>query len=184
MPARNVIITVPNLITVIRLVLVPVIIYLAIESAYGLAFALFIVAGMADALDGYVARRFHLTSQLGAHLDPLADKALLISLYIVLATIPAIPVWLAILVVSRDVLIIGAFLLSWVLGSRTEVRPLAVSKANTAAQIVLVAVVLADLAFPTDFAAIRLLLVVMVAMLTSISGTAYLVGWFRHMNLA
>lgn len=184
MRSDSVIVTIPNLITVIRLFSVPLIVWLVIAGAYPAAFWLFLGAGLADAADGFIARRFQLTSQLGAYLDPLADKALLISVYVVLATTFAIPAWLTIMVVSRDFLIIGAVLLSWVLDKPAEVKPLAISKINTVAQILLVVVVLADLAYFESFDTVRLVLTAAVAALTAASAGAYLVGWFRHMNLA
>jgi cardiolipin synthase len=181
-----VIVTIPNLISVIRLVAAPAIIWLVIDGAYVFAFWLFLAAGLADAADGYIARRFKLASELGAYLDPLADKILLISLYVVLAATKSdeMPIWLAILVVSRDLLIMGAVVLSWMLDKPLTMRPLVVSKANTVAQIVLVVVVLANLAFGGHFEEVRIGLVVLVGVLTASSATAYFIAWFRHMSLA
>ena len=87
-------------------------------------------------------------SELGAYLDPIADKALLVSIYVTFAIPAQLPVWLAILVVSRDLLIIGGVVLSWMLDQPIEMRPRMISKVNTVFQIVLAAVVLADQAFP------------------------------------
>src|SRR6202035_4331315 len=97
------------------------------------AFALFLVAGISDAVDGFLAKRFHMASELGAYLDPLADKTLIVSIYVSLGIAGGLPLFLVILVVSRDIMIIGAFMLSWLVGRPMPVRPLPVSKANTAA---------------------------------------------------
>ena len=181
---RSFILILPNLITVARLLMVPTIVLLITEGSYPGAFWIFVLAGIGDGVDGFIARQFDARSRLGAFLDPLADKALLVSIYLSLTFMAEIPVWLAILVVSRDVLIVGAVLLSWVMEKPVEVHPLTVSKANTAAQIVLAAVVLGDLAFFVDLAWVRRVMVITVAVLTIASASAYLVGWVRHMMRA
>ncbi|MFO1185060.1 MAG: CDP-alcohol phosphatidyltransferase family protein, partial [Bauldia sp.] len=106
-PIPGFIVTLPNIITLLRLVLVPTIVWLITIQRPVLAFWLFVMAGAGDALDGHLARKFDLRSRLGALLDPLADKVLLVSLYVVLTIMSEIPTWLAYLVVSRDVLIVG-----------------------------------------------------------------------------
>ena len=95
------------------------------------AFLLFLAAGVSDAIDGYLAKRFAMTSELGAYLDPLADKALIVSIYVTLGVSGEIPVWLVILVVSRDIMIVGGLLLAWVLGQPMKVKPLTVIVALT-----------------------------------------------------
>ena len=110
-----------------------------------LAFIVFVIAGVSDAIDGFLAKRFDMATELGAYLDPLADKALLVSIYVTLAMLGKMPAWLTIVVVSRDIMIVGAIVLSWVLGKPVTIRPLRVSKLNTAAQIVLAALVLGSL---------------------------------------
>jgi cardiolipin synthase len=173
-------VNIPNLITLGRLVLVPTIVWLLIGNYYVTTFWLFVAAGISDAIDGFLARQFNAATELGAYLDPLADKALLVSIYVVLAVKAELPVWLAVMVVSRDVLIVGAFLLAWVINRPIDVRPLWISKANTFAQIVLAAVALADLAHRYDLNQIRVALIAIVAILTVSSAGAYLVGWMRH----
>ena len=100
------------------------------------------MAGISDAVDGFLAKRFHMASELGAYLDPLADKALIVSIYVALGISGALPISLVILVVSRDIMIISGFMLSWLVGRPMPVRPLPVSKANTVAQILLATLVL------------------------------------------
>ena len=171
---------IPNLITLGRLVLVPTIVWLLIADFYVLSFWLFVVAGISDSIDGFLARQLNAMTELGAYLDPLADKALLVSIYVVLGVKTEIPVWLAVMVVSRDVVIIGAFLLAWIIDKPVDVRPLAVSKANTFAQIVLAGVVLAALASGYELVPARTILVAIVAILTVGSAAAYLVSWAHH----
>lgn len=171
----------PNFITLGRIILVPVIIWLVVSREWGLAFALFVVAGISDALDGFIAKRFGMTTELGATIDPLADKALLVSLYIALAFTRDIPPWLAILVVFRDFIIVSAVLVAWSLDKPLEIKPLTVSKVNTAAQIGLVAGVLAVKAFGLDTGVVLPIAFAVAGALTLASGAAYLVLWVRHM---
>ncbi|MDA8251772.1 MAG: CDP-alcohol phosphatidyltransferase family protein [Rhodospirillales bacterium] len=135
------VVNVANIITLGRLCLVPVAVWLVLEGQTFVAFWLFLAAGASDAVDGWLARRRGPTA-VGALLDPVADKALLVSMYVTLAAIHVLPNWLAILVVFRDVLIVGGVLALSVLGMPVEIRPLMVSKLNTVLQIVLVAVAL------------------------------------------
>ena len=170
------------MITVGRLLLVPVTVALIASERWSLAFAAFTVAGVSDAIDGFLARHFDLRTELGAYLDPLADKALLVSIYISLAVGGVLPAPLAILVVSRDVMIIGAVIVSWVLHRPVEIRPLLVSKLNTAAQIALACAVMAGLAFGISLAGWLPVFEWIVAALTIASMAAYLDQWLRHMN--
>lgn len=172
----------PNLITIGRILLVPLTVWLIISDAYGLAFLAFVAAGVSDGIDGYLARRWNQRTELGAHLDPLADKALLVSIYVTLGLLKELPAWLVIAVVSRDVLIVGAFMLSWLMDKPVRVAPLMVSKINTAGQIILVAVVLGALALGRNFGVIITGGMVAVGLLTVISGGAYLLEWLRHMT--
>ena len=170
------------MITILRFVLVPAVVYWLIGGQWQLAFAGFLVAGISDGVDGFVARHFNQRSKLGGYLDPMADKLLLVSVFVVLGFMSELPLWLVIAAVSRDALIVCAVLLSTVMGNPVEMKPLMVSKANTAVQIVLVAVVLAELAFTTDFGPLRPALIILSALLTVASAGAYLVAWSRHMN--
>src|SRR5215472_5055911 len=137
----------PNLITIGRILLVPVVVWAIGSGQMQIAFLVFLVAGASDAVDGFLAKRLGMTSDLGAHLDPLADKALIVSIYVALGITEAIPRWLVILVVSRDILIVGGVMFAWFLGKPMRVKPVLVSKLNTAAQIVFATLVLAALAF-------------------------------------
>lgn len=153
-----------------------------LQSRWDWAFAGFVVAGLSDGVDGFIARQFNQRSELGAYLDPMADKILLVSVFVVLGFIGELPLWLVIAAVTRDGLIISAVLMSTVIGNPVEMKPLMVSKANTAIQIVLAAVVLAELTFLTTFGSLRTYLIFLSGLLTVASAAAYLVAWLRHMS--
>ncbi|KAA2235320.1 CDP-alcohol phosphatidyltransferase family protein [Salinarimonas soli] len=174
--------TIPNLITVFRLVLVPLVVLMILQGRWGVAFAAFVVAGVSDGLDGYIARRFDMRSEFGAIIDPLADKALLVSIYITLAVIGVLPDWVAVVVVSRDVIMVMAIMVSWLMERRMEIRPMFVGKANTAAQIGYAATILATKAFGIGLGGLEDALMIAVAVLTVLSGGAYLGKWLTHMT--
>jgi cardiolipin synthase len=179
--APGVDVTIPNFITVLRFFLVPAIVFALLTGHMGWAFAGFVVAGVSDGVDGFIARQFDQRSKLGAYLDPIADKLLLVSTFVVLGYMGELPLWLVIAAVSRDALIIGAVLLSTIMGQPVEVRPLFVSKANTAVQIILAGWALAELAQGRTFGPVRQWLVYLSGILTVASAAAYLVGWLKHM---
>lgn len=172
----------PNLISLGRLVLVPVSVDMIASRRWLEALAIFLVAGISDALDGWIARRFDLRSELGAYLDAIADKALLVCDYVTLAIVGELPMALALLVVSRDVMIIGAVILSWLLDRPMRIKPLWISKANTLGQIGLVAAVLASLAFGRPLGVWGIVGQWIVAALTLASLAAYFRRWVTHMS--
>jgi cardiolipin synthase len=172
----------PNLITMGRILAVPFMIWAIASGQYMIAFLLFLVAGVSDAIDGYLAKHFGMQSQLGAFLDPLADKVLLISIYVALGITEGLPRWIVILVVSRDIMIIGAVMLSWLVGRPIAVKPLMVSKWNTVAQIVLAGLVLASLGLRIDIHIVLNVMMAIVAALTLISAAFYVAEWVRHMG--
>ena len=181
MSAEVRLLNIPNGITVFRIFLVPVVVWLIIADQMQWAFYALFLAGLTDALDGYLAKKFGLLTELGAYLDPIADKALLVSIYIVLGISGHLPVWLVIAVVSRDLLIIGGIMLSWMLERPVRLRPLFVSKANTAFQIVLAGLVVADVGFELGLAGLTQIMVWITGLLTVLSAAVYLVMWSRHM---
>lgn len=174
--------SIPNLITLARILMVPVVVWAIASHTMWLAFVLFLVAGVSDAVDGFLAKRFGMTTELGAYLDPLADKALIVSIYLTLGINGDIPPWLVILVVSRDILIVGGIILSWLMDNPLKIKPLWVSKLNTVAQIAFACVVLGSLGFNLQVPTLRLVLMGAVAVLTLLSIAAYLNDWVRHMN--
>jgi cardiolipin synthase len=174
--------SIPNLISLGRIILVPIVVWAITSGEMRVAFFLFVAAGISDAVDGFLAKRFHMASELGAYIDPLADKALIVSIYVALGIAGGLPISLVILVVSRDIMIIAGFMLSWVVGKPMPVRPLPVSKVNTVAQISLAALVLAEQSFGFNAALLANVVVGLVAILTLLSIAFYLAEWLRHMN--
>jgi cardiolipin synthase len=173
---------IPNIITLGRILLVPFIVWAIASNQMEIAFAIFIVAGVSDAVDGFLAKNFNMTSELGALLDPLADKALLVSIYVALGIWGAVPRWIVILVVSRDIMIVGAVIVSWLFGKPIPMKPLMVSKLNTVAQVAFAALVLGSLGFGFDSAPYDLVLKGLVTIFTLLSVSFYLVEWARHMS--
>jgi cardiolipin synthase len=162
--------------------MVPVLVWAITAGEMRIAFVLFLVAGLSDLVDGFLAKRFGMATALGAYLDPLADKAMIVSIYVALGIADAIPRWLVILVVSRDIMIVSAVILSWVMGKPVALKPLLVSKLNTVAQIVLALLVLATLAFNIAAQPLLVFTMALVATLTLLSIGFYLADWVRHMN--
>ena len=177
-------INIPNFITLGRVIAVPIVFWLLVSGEGKAAFFVFVAAGISDAVDGYLAKRFDSKTELGAYLDPLADKLLIVSIYIALGWRAEIPLWLVVAVVSRDILILLAVMVSWLMEHPVLIRPITVSKLNTAAQIVLASTVLADVAFSLglDAFGIRTALVWITGTLTVLSLAAYLKSWLMHMT--
>ncbi len=168
---------IPNLITLARLFAVPLLVWLIIHGEIAAAFWVFVLAGVSDALDGFIAKRFGLITKLGTYLDPVADKALLVSAYITLGQAGHINAWLVILVVFRDVLIIGGTVLFHTLDRPVEMRPFFISKLNTLLQILLIVVLLGNLGIGIpDFDSLPTL-AFFVGVTTALSGLAYMGRW-------
>ena len=171
-----------NWLTLMRLCLVPLVIAAISQHRFELALAGFVIAGLTDAIDGYIARNFNQMTELGALLDPIADKSLLVSIFVTLGILGIIPTWLVIIVVARDLMIVGAVIISWILDNPINIRPIYVSKANTAAQIVFASYKLGTLAFASELPTIDTILMVIVSVLTVASISAYLSMWLKHMT--
>lgn len=177
-------ISLPNFLSFARLLSVPVIIWLLLDRALAASFWLFVAAGITDALDGFLAKRFNSRTQLGAYLDPLADKALLVGVYVTLGWTGDLPAWLVILVVFRDLTIVGGALLEQTITQSFKSRPMMISKVNTALQIALAALVLARLGLSFYDFGLTAILVLVVAATTVASGLAYLVHFTRRLGRA
>jgi cardiolipin synthase len=175
-------VNIPNIITIFRIFLVPLVVWLMLEGRMQTAFLLFVIAGISDGLDGYLAKKYGWQTELGAYLDPLADKTLLVSIFVVLGIHSHLPMWLVIAVVSRDILIVGGTLLTWVLERPIKVQPLLISKVNTVGQIVLAATVLGSLGFVLELDFVILTLVWITGVLTIASAATYMVKWLSHMT--
>ncbi len=164
--------TLPNMVTFGRICAAPLSFWMILDHRPDLAFFVFLGAGLSDAVDGWLARRYG-GNALGAILDPVADKALLVTMYTTLAAVNVLPDWLAILVVFRDVLIVGGVILLAVLGHKVPIRPLLISKINTTAQIILVAWALLFTGFGLTVPYVLALLIWTVALTTLASGSIY-----------
>jgi len=178
------VINLPNILSFARLLSVPVAIMLMLDGRFALCFWIFVAAGVTDAVDGWIAKTFNARTEFGAYLDPLADKALVVSTYVMLGWLGHIPGWLVVLVVFRDVLIIGGAMVAYVILGDFHSRPLWISKINTAVQIALVGMVLARLGIAVGHPVIDQVLVHVAAATTVLSGAAYLWQWGRRLARA
>ncbi len=130
---------IPNILTIMRIVVTPIVVFCLLYEQFIVALLIFIAAGISDALDGMIARRYNQKTIIGSYLDPIADKILLNTLFIVLATMGLIPWWMTTIVILRDsIILIGIIVLQLTL-HKIEVNPLFISKATTVAQIVTIA---------------------------------------------
>jgi cardiolipin synthase len=167
---------VPNALTLLRIVAIPIFLTLLTEERYTEALIVMAAAVVTDAADGAIARLTNQKTTLGAYLDPLADKMLLLSAFITLAFLNAVPTWLTVLVISRDVLIVVGFFLLFVLTQRTmEIRPSAFGKGATFFQALSVVAVLADLANVATLTTLWLTVLFVVAgTVTAAAGLQYM----------
>ncbi|MGI9408234.1 MAG: CDP-alcohol phosphatidyltransferase family protein [Hyphomicrobiaceae bacterium] len=172
---------IPNSVSLFRILLVPVAMWLIINDEMRAAFLVFVIAGVSDAVDGYLAKTYGWETELGAYLDPMADKLLLISIFAALGFLGELPSWLVLVVIFRDIIMVAAIVLAWMLDNPVEIKPIAISKINTALQIILVSTVLADAGFALGQADLRLILGWCTGITTVLSGAAYLRTWISHM---
>ena len=172
--------TIPNLLTVFRILITPVFVAAFVNNQIMLAWWLFFLAGVTDGLDGFLARLLKQRSRLGAMIDPLADKVLLVTAFITLGVKGWLPSWLVIIVVSRDLIILGGLALLHFLSVsiKDRISPAWVSKANTAAQILLIFLVLISTAKGWETGAVQMVLMWSVAFLSVASGVYYVARGF------
>jgi len=168
---------VPNLLTLARIGLVPWLVVLLQQQQFTLSLIVFFVAGVTDALDGFIAKRFDAQTYLGSLLDPLADKGLLVSSYIMLSLIGVIPFWLMVIVVFRDLIIVGGYLLMVLFFGSVKMQPLIVSKINTFTQISYIVLVLGALTIDYNLSMVQTMLNYAVLSTTVVSGLAYVYIW-------
>jgi cardiolipin synthase len=170
----------PNIISTLRILLVPPVVLTMLEQRWGVALPLFLIAGLSDGLDGFLARRYHWTSRLGAILDPIGDKLLMVSSYLVLGWLAILPLWLVVLVILRDLVIMtGTVIYRYIIGI-VEFEPILLSKINTVCQILLVTITLCLLAGLEILAGLQTLLIYIVLVTTISSGVAYVILWGRR----
>jgi cardiolipin synthase len=163
----------PNILTGLRLVAAPAMAGLLISGHFLAAFGVFAFAGFTDAVDGWMAKRFGLSSDLGRVLDPAADKALMLAVFAVLALMGEVPLWLAALVIARDAAMVLVFVLALAARKPIEIVPLAIGKLTTLLQVAYVALHLASLAFDFSLESIVPLDACAVAAVTLASWLAY-----------
>tara|TARA_B100001142_G_C14281451_1_gene635096 strand:- start:805 stop:1359 length:555 start_codon:yes stop_codon:yes gene_type:complete len=176
----------PNLITISRLLLTPYIVWLLLIESYFLGFIFFLISGISDALDGFIAKRFNQKTLLGSYLDPIADKFLIVSAIVLLGYNGYVPIWLIIIIVSRDIAIFGAVIISWMLGTNLRIEPLIISKINTFLQlfyIVMTFTVILNNEFLTELIlSIHDVTTYLIAVSTILSWLFYLRIWLINVN--
>jgi cardiolipin synthase len=168
----------PNSLTVLRILLIPFFIGLLIYGLYGWALVTLVIAGATDVLDGVIARMANQRTRLGAYLDPLADKLLLTSAFLTLAILHLVPGWVAIIVLSRDLIIVVGTLLLYITGSSIEVVPTALGKGTTLAQLSYIVLALVLIYLQQDVQPLLPLLVIMLVLTVS-SGLQYVYRGIR-----
>lgn len=174
---------IPNLLTLLRIILVPVVVILLIQGLFLKALIVFIVAALSDVLDGFLARILRQQTVLGAYLDPIADKALLASSFVTLSVLHVIPGWLAVIVISRDIIILLGISVLSIMSIPVKIRPTFVSKITTALQLSTVLMVLAARSIPGSFNDIwQNALLWLTAFFTIISGLDYMARGQKLMN--
>jgi cardiolipin synthase len=174
---------IPNFLTLFRIILVPAFVIFLIQAEYDKALIAFVVAGLTDALDGTLARLLKCQTILGAYLDPIADKLLLVTSYATLAILGIIPAWLSVLVISRDFIILMGIAILTLISVPYEIKPAIVSKITTALQI-------STIFFPLLFKAVQYdignhwitVLFWLTALFTVISGLVYIIRGIRILN--
>lgn len=174
--------SIPNILTFIRILLVPLFIIFILYGHSFYAFLTFIVASITDGLDGMIARLFNQKTTLGAYLDPIADKLLLTTSYVMLAVIGVIPPWLAVLVISRDIVILMGIAVLFVNHKSVEIRPTLIGKASTFTQIATVVIALSVAQPISTLQTLLIPSIYITAVLTFISGFHYTYLGVRQMG--
>ena len=171
---------IPNLLTLARIAAVPVLILFLYEGRYGAALAVFMLAGITDGLDGWIAKRFKCVTRLGSILDPLADKILIVSTYVMLVLAGDLPFWLILLIGFRDLGIIAGVLVLNTLNGHVQMQPSLLSKVNTFLQISLVILVMVERIGFIALEPVAEILLWFVAATTVASAIHYVYFWFIH----
>jgi cardiolipin synthase (CMP-forming) len=173
--------TIPNLITTLRIILTPIFIIYLLEEQFVAALIVFIVCMVSDALDGFLARILKQKTVLGSFLDPIADKLILVSTFVALSVMGAIPVWVTVIVLSRDVLISLGVAVLEIYRMEIRIRPSVLSKATTCCQFITVVSVLAS-KFVSVPPGLFDWLFSLTAASTIVSGLHYMQAWFKMMG--
>jgi cardiolipin synthase len=173
--------TIPNLITILRILLTPLVVILLLEQRLSEALLVFALASLTDGVDGFVARLYKQKSRLGALLDPLADKLLLSTTYVILSTLYLIPKWLTVIVLSRDVVILLGVFVLFLHNLPVEIKPSLASKMTTCTQIITVIVTMGS-ALATPHPLLKHVLFQLTGGLTMISWGQYLIRGLRMLQ--
>jgi len=174
--------TIPNILGFSRLIAAPIVALLVLDRNFDAAFWLFVIAGLTDAIDGPIARWMNATNRFGLFLDPIADKLLVNAAYLSIAFAGLLPLWVALLVFSRDVLIGTGYLASTLMKREVVVDPVRLGKTNTGLQILLVSLALGDVVFDLALADVIRILSVVVAITTTLSGLVYFARWLKSFS--
>lgn len=169
----------PNILTALRLAAAPALVLLLLNADYDAALAVFVFAGLSDAADGYLAKRFKLTTRFGRYLDPAADKLLMLAAFVTLTHLAIVPFWLTALVIARDLAIVLGVGLARMMALPLRVVPLFVGKVSTVVQVSYIALVLLILAAGLDWPRTALAAAAIAGAATAVSGIAYAQLWFR-----
>lgn len=167
----------PNILTVFRILLVPIFVIFVIHNDFRMALLIFALAGITDGLDGLLARALRQRTTIGAYLDPVADKMLLISAYLSLTIKGMLPGWLSVVVVSRDVIILSGIAVIFFMGKALTIKPSVSSKLTTVFQILTVIAAL----YPFSLFYLRFF-VATTAVFTILSGLQYMYGGIKAMG--
>lgn len=173
---------IPNSLTLLRILLIPVFVGLMLYGWYEWALAVLLAAGLTDALDGTIARAANQRTKLGMYLDPLADKLLLTSGFLTLSVLHLVPLWAVILVVSRDVMLLTGAVLAHLTDSAVDIAPSPLGKGTTAVQLIYLLLTVVCTARQVDCHVLDPLLY-LVVMLTVASGFHYLYRGFSRLNI-
>jgi cardiolipin synthase len=171
----------PNILTLTRVLMIPFFVIFIINQHFGWALITFVIAGITDGVDGLIARITHQRTELGAYLDPIADKLLLFSAFITLAIIEVIPSWLVVIVITRDVIILVGFLVMLLTNYHPKINPSLLSKMTTVFQILTIVLVLFTGYYPV-FKQISMIAIYGTAVMTVLSGAHYIYIGTRILN--
>jgi len=167
-------INIPNILTVIRILLTPLFVILLQKGMYLFSLYVFAIAGISDGLDGFIARYFNQRTVMGAYLDPIADKLLLMASFVSLAIFGFIPEWLTIIVISRDIIIVLGIAIFSVTNSPFDIKPTIISKLTTFAQLSTIFIILLTLAIDFEISSIKPSIFWITAIITIVSGFQYI----------
>ena len=176
----------PNILSLVRILFVPLILWLIISNLFFLSAIIITFVGITDFFDGYFARKYNSETKIGLYLDAVADKILIVSIYLILGLKLLIPLYLIMIIISRELLISGSYLFGFALNLEHNLRPIFISKINTFFQILLIIVVcLSSVVYLSDFYVINIIkisLIIIVALTTIVSSFRYIIVWSNAVN--